>query len=129
MARVFTLTDQMRDAICEAISVGAPQKDAALAAGVNPGTLREWLRMGRKEGAREELRRLVAEVELARGRRIKALLSRVYLAASKPQHWQAAAWLLTAIDPQTYGRHAAEVRALRAELAEVRGMVEKLTGT
>lgn len=99
--------------IARAYRIGAADTHAAMAGGINLGTLYEWQRVGnelRELGAPEEelsevqklYLKFVNEIDQARADQIEELMGIIQTAAATS--WQAAAWKLERLYPQLYGR-------------------------
>lgn len=116
MARPLALTNKRRDAITEAMLVGATMEVAADAAGIGTSTLYAWLARARE--VRSELEagakpssitkadkgrlELLEAVEKARATDEVNRLRRISAAAE--DDWKADAWMLERSRPQRYAR-------------------------
>jgi len=102
MGRPTRLTPEIAKEIVEAIGIGVPRDMAAKSVGVQPSTLYQWLAKGR-EGI-EEYKEFAEAVEKADSLVVKRALVRITQAATKEQHWTAAAWLLERKHPAEFGQ-------------------------
>ena len=107
MARPSKLTDEVRERIARAVRLGASYEHAALAGGIDYGTLRRWMLKG--ERARSgPFREFCEAIKSAQGTAAVMWLAKIEQAATDG-HWQAAAWKLERRYPETYGRRRHEV--------------------
>lgn len=96
------LTDDVSDKICQAIRTGATLEGAAAYAGVPRPTFFDWLRRGRRAGARAPYSTFVANVEEALAAFEVGAMAQIAKAGS--EEWQANAWRLERRFPDKYGR-------------------------
>lgn len=106
--RPCKLSPKVREAIADAIRVGATQELATKAAGIGLSTFKRWMQRGEVEAA-GPYRALWAAVKKAEGDGAKRWLDVIEKAATDGS-WQAAAWKLERRYPETYGRRV-EVKA------------------
>lgn len=102
MGRPSRLTPEIAKEIVDAISIGVPRDMAAKSVGVQPSTLYQWLSKGRE--GNEDYREFSEAVEKADSLVVKRALVRITQAATKEQHWTAAAWLLERKHPAEFGQ-------------------------
>lgn len=99
-------SEDVRQKILYAISLGASVEDAARAAGIGESTFYLWQEKGRKARAAKNLddpfARFLEEIESARSRGKCRLLEVISRASALD--WKAAAWRLERSYPQEFGR-------------------------
>jgi len=129
------LTAALAEEIYAAIRAGAIFADAAAHAGVAQSTFHEWLRKGRRDGARDPYRSFVVGLDRALADFKVGALSSIHGA----DEWQARAWMLERRFPDQFGRRTRvdasvqhrfqpvlDVSKLEpAELAELRRLLVK----
>jgi len=117
MSAQLKLTDEVADVIVAALKKGASQAVAASLAGISKRSLERWLQVGRAyqhaleagepvEERHEPMFRLLRRVKNQEAQFLLTALDCIELAASQPQTWQAAAWLLERKAHDDFGRHA-----------------------
>jgi hypothetical protein len=101
------LTIERIDDIEEAIRMGATRELAAKYAGITRSCLQKWLRDGKlgKHPLKEDL---VKRIRRAEGYAAMQWLKRIEQAAEEGT-WQAAAWKLERLYPESYGRSVPRV--------------------
>lgn len=95
------LTPVLQRQYCELVADGVPRMHAAWACGVDPDTVRNWIKRGDRgepifSDFSAAVKRAQADAVADRVRLIKA--------ASKDGSWQAAAWWLERRHPSEFGR-------------------------
>jgi hypothetical protein len=108
-------TPELAKRIGDSISLGLPNKDAAILNGIDEGSFYNWMLRGEKE-----YNRLIAHprakpkereapfleffkyIKGAIPRRKSSLLSRIHAASADSRTWQAAAWLLERLHPDEF---------------------------
>lgn len=104
------LTEEVYRNIVIATRYGASLTLAAQAAGLNPWTVRRWLREAavlEEEGKTkdDDIRiKLAHALPKARARRAIKALQQIQKAAEDPRNWTAAAWYLERTYPEQYGK-------------------------
>lgn len=94
--------------ICDAIRECLPYQEAARLAGVDPATLRRWMRRG--EEGRKPYDALCAAVKKAEAEAQRMLVQRIGNPdADKAKGWQRWAWLLERRWPETWAQRQPEV--------------------
>lgn len=73
--------------------------------GISESTIYRWLAMGKSEAADPIYVDLVARVGQAVECSEFELLQRMRIAASKPDHWRATAWMLERRFPEKFGKN------------------------
>lgn len=100
------LTPELQERYLSYVRTGVSNKVAALAAGISPTTVMEWIARGEgRHPARDgdEVFAGFAEA-VARVRSEREAYLAGLIAAAAPEDWKAAAWLLERGMPDTYGR-------------------------
>ena len=111
--RPTKLTPRVRATILEGIRAGLALGRACERAGVHDATYRRWILRGEQEAERiadgespdpDERRYYTFRTDATRARAegLTTLVAQVRLAAS--DDWRAASWLLSVLDPDTYGK-------------------------
>lgn len=106
MARPCLLNATRQRAILKALGVGCTKKVAAEIAGVSYDALNGWERQGKKDEAAEKdtkFSKFSLAIKKTLGKAIEFRLGCLKKEA-KAGKWQAAAWLLERLDPETYGK-------------------------
>lgn len=106
--RPLKLTPARKARLLEAISKGAARKFACKYAGIGPRTFREWVERGWLDREHDPpinsvYAELVTDMEVAEGQAVVHWLDQIEQAANEGQ-WQAAAWRLERLYPESYGR-------------------------
>jgi len=125
--RPTKLTPAIREALIEAVELGATWEAAAQSTGIGVSTLRDWRRRG--DAGEEPFSAFLAAIQKAEGASIARSL-RVIRQAAEGGQWQAAAWLLQRRYPADYGRrleNRVEVSTPDPSTA-LAGLLRKLTG-
>lgn len=102
MARPTKLTPEVREIICKAIVGGNYKETAAQAAGIDKGTLYNWLKAGEaaKSGAFFDFFNAVKKAESE-----AELRNVVIIQQAAKKSWQAAAWYLERKHRERWGRN------------------------
>ena len=100
------LTPEVQKTITDAIQLGSTYVLAAQAGGIDYSTLAIWMRKGERDPG--EYRTFFEAVKKAEGQRASRWLAVIEKAASEGE-WQAAAWKLERLHPETYGRKRLEM--------------------
>lgn len=87
--------------ILQSVELGCADMLCGMAAGVDYGTIREWVVRGENEG-KGPFFEFAEDLKKAKGKRTNRLLGKIEVASTK--HWQAAAWKLERLHPEQYGR-------------------------
>jgi len=90
-----------------ALREGVSQRAAALAVGLNPELLADWLWKGRRWPEKyPEYATLVEEIEVVKAECQRDMVNVIVNTAKSgaPNTWQAAAWYLERTDPENWGR-------------------------
>jgi|AGTN01.2.fsa_nt_gi hypothetical protein len=139
------LTPEIRESVLMATAAGMYRDMVARYAGISPATLHRWLARGKRNafaapkesGAKageetspaeslSECGELYMAVIRAETLAVMDSLNRIRKHAER--NWQADAWLLERRYAELYGSHSREIREMARELAELRKLVESLTG-
>lgn len=127
MARPTALSDQVRDRLVEAFTLGQISITSACAyAGIGERTYYTWMQKGRE--GKDGYKQFRQTIEKARADAVMVNLA-VIRKAAQQGHWQAAAWWLERVLPQEYGRKTtvetisrdaleADIQRLESQLAE-----------
>jgi len=100
---------RIRQGILEGARLGMTNSAAARVVGLNPRTLQLWIQRARPDSSMPDTdghySAFVEELEQARAEAIRLLLESIRDAARAPNAvgWGAAKWLLSKLDPATYG--------------------------
>lgn len=134
--RKTLLTPELQQAICDNITAGLNQEDAAEYAGVPLRTFYNWLQRGEREekrlaqspGAKPQPREAIflqfwQAVKKARLDFKRTQIRNVKQAAL--QHWQASAWLLERRWPKEFGQQVLVRQQVVDELEEVLDRLER----
>ncbi len=139
-------TPELAAEFCRLVGEGLSRAKAAAAVGITSKTVCVWMRTGRPGGPTNyvhfvaEVRaaeagfvaRNVASVVRAAGPRIERVTKTttgpdgsmtVQVTEREVSDWRAAMWLLQCKDPETFGSHRSELRALKRELAALRRLL------
>lgn len=100
-SRPTKFTPENRDKILTAIRLGTADTLCSLVAGVAYNTFREWVVRGENDGD-GEFYRFSQDILIAQGERLNRWLATIEKATQRS--WQAAAWKLERLYPQSYGR-------------------------
>lgn len=100
------LTPEVQKTITDAIQLGSTYVLAAQAGGIDYSTMAMWMRKGQRGPG--EYRTFFEALKKAEGQRASRWLAVIEKAASEGE-WQAAAWKLERLYPETYGRKRLEV--------------------
>lgn len=104
MGRPTKLTPEMQGRIVDAIRAGNYLDTAAAYAGINRGTLHDWLKKGRGKNARKPFSAFVEAVDEAMAVAEVRFVAHIATAAQDPKHWTASAWMLERRHPDRWGR-------------------------
>ena len=103
MGRPTKLTPERHQQIIEYLRLGLTQEQAALAAGIHPGTLYRWLQRGDDPTAPPIYREFRDALKVARAEAERAYLT-IIRSAAEAGTWQAAAWFLERSFPDRWAR-------------------------
>lgn len=92
----------------EAIEAGLPKKHACKYAGINYGTLNQWLAGRVPTGMEAYLEEFVERLEAAEARGVMSLMEAIRKAGLAGD-WRAAAWILEHRYPELYSQQAIEM--------------------
>lgn len=134
--RKTLLTPELQRAICDNITAGLNQQDAAELAGVPPSTFYYWLKRGELEQnrlaqaprakPRPKETPFLEFLESVKKAQIDFKLTQVKnVEQAAPQHWQASAWLLERRFPKEYGQQVLVRQQVERELEEVLDRLER----
>ncbi len=114
MARPTKLTPELQAAYLDALKRSWYLETAADLAGVDRGTVRRWIKRGRRErrGPYHEFR---TAVKKASAERMATAIGRIEAAGE----WQASAWLLERSAPELWSNHRRDIAELRRLLTEL----------
>jgi endogenous inhibitor of DNA gyrase (YacG/DUF329 family) len=87
------LNSEVHSKLVESASTGCTMKCCAEAVGINSGTLRRWLSLG-KDPANQRHSALRTDILRARAFAEMEALKSIQLASTDPVHWRAAVWFL-----------------------------------
>jgi hypothetical protein len=136
------LTDQVRTQIVAIIRAGGTYQTAAEVAGISKSSLKRWLAIGERaaeQGAKtereEQAEALWREVSKERGK-FKHGMSK-HIADVASDDWKAAAWMLSKLEPESYGDRQAiehsgrvetdgQAHSMKEVLVEVKDTIEAL---
>lgn len=127
--RPSKFTPTARRTIINSVRLGAPYTLAAQAAGLTYDTMHDWIVRGETIGSGPYFR-FSQDVKTAKGAAAARWLE-VIDKAAREGNWQAAAWKLERIYPESYGRRIVDVRAnIREErvITERKELVLKVLG-
>jgi hypothetical protein len=121
--RPYTLSEDARARLLDALRLGTPREFAARAAGVGWSSLKKWLATARKPNASAYFRALLADVERAEAECVARNVGLVNTAAATT--WQAAAWWLERRHPRHFARQdTTVVKASRGGVVYVNGVTQ-----
>ncbi len=124
MARPTKLTPELQAAYLDALKRAWYFETAADLAGIDRGTVRRWIKRGRRErkGLYHEF---CTAVKKASGERLATAIGRIEAA----EEWQASAWLLERSAPHLWSNHRHEITDIKRRLAEIeKGQVQNKAG-
>lgn len=113
-----------KDALIEALSLGASYEIACHAAGINYNTFRKWMQKGEDAESQEyidffrDIKRAIAADALECLQKIRDAYE------SDPKHWTASAWKLERRHPKSYGRDSAYLE-LKEDIEKLKSMKEE----
>jgi hypothetical protein len=88
-------SEELTNQICEHISKGATNKDAAIMSGIAESTFYKWM---------EDNTEFSESIKKAASKRTTAILQTILKAAVDHKTWQAGAWYLERTDPEQFAR-------------------------
>jgi transposase-like protein len=117
------LTKQRREAICEHLRMGSYLRDAAREVGVNPATVKDWMKKGVSQDPQDwKYRKFRNAVEAAMAESKNRLVGLVSKAAEKD--WRAGIALLQARYPKEFSRRPRVVYMPAPETRITRDMAQ-----
>ncbi len=111
MARPTKLTAELQAAYLDALRRSWYLETAADLAGIDRGTVRRWIKRGRRE-RRGPYREFCTAVKKASAERMATAIGRIEIAGE----WQASAWLLERSAPGLWSNHRRDIAELRRQV-------------
>jgi hypothetical protein len=114
VARPTKLTPELQAAYLDALKRSWYLETAADLAGIDRGTVRRWIKRGRRE-RRGCYHEFCTTVKKAAAERLAAAIGRIEAA----EEWQASAWLLERNAPEKWSNHRRDIAELKRRVNEI----------
>ena len=114
MARPSKFTEESRKVILENLETGTSREVASRASGVDPETVRKWIRKGEEETTGDYYQ---FAIDVGKAETTAEVNMLKILTGAKS--WQAAAWWLERRRPLDYGRHANKMAPMKPSKIDV----------